>query len=78
MNWYMEEGRQAGDYGLIKTDYGYHLMYCSEIVPEWIAWTHSDLLSEAQSNIIADAVAEYPVTVDYEKIVLGVVNLSEE
>lgn len=78
VNWYMEEGRQIGDYGLIKTDYGYHLMYCSDITAEWIAWARSDLMDEASSGIISDAIEEYPMTVDYEKIVLGVVDLSDK
>ena len=76
VNWYMEEGRQVGDYGLIKTSYGYHIMYCSDIEAEWIAECRSALLQEEAGKIVEDATARYPMEVEYKKIVLGVVDLS--
>lgn len=37
LNWCFADGRKVGDYGIIKTDYGYHIMYMSKI-PETAEW----------------------------------------
>ncbi len=53
--WCFDENRKVGDYGLVRTDYGYHIMYfsgfeeywhalCRENVPYW----HTDLALNAQ------------------------------
>jgi hypothetical protein len=78
VNWYMDENRQIGDYGLIKTDYGYHLMYCSDIVAEWYAMAEMDLLDQVSADIIDDATDAYPICVDYRLIYLSVIDLSAE
>jgi hypothetical protein len=78
VNWYMDENRQIGDYGLIKTDYGYHLMYCSDIVAEWYAVAEMDLLDQVSADIIDDATDAYPICVDYRLIYLSVIDLSAE
>lgn len=31
LDWCFADGRKVGDYGIIKTDYGYHIMYMSKI-----------------------------------------------
>ena len=73
--WYMDENRQVGDYGLIKTSYGYHLMYCSAIEAKWIETCRQELLTEAYSEILQNAVEEYPIDVNFKNIALGVVDL---
>ncbi len=37
LDWCFADGRKVGDYGIIKTDYGYHIMYMSSIsdTTEW-------------------------------------------
>lgn len=37
LNWCFEQGRKVGDYGIVETDYGYHIMYMSKI-PETTIW----------------------------------------
>ena len=78
VNWYMDENRKEGDYGLIKTTYGYHIMYCSDIEAKWIAASRDGLLSDGSAEIISAAIEEYPMEVTYKKIVLGAVDLSNE
>ena len=75
VNWYMDENRQVGDYGLIKTSYGYHIMYCSGIEAKWIEDTRQQLLTDAYAEILKAAVEAYPIEVNYKKIVLGEVDL---
>lgn len=77
IDWYMDENRQAGDYGLLKTDYGYHVMYFSGSEAEWIRTSREGVISERMEQIITEAVKTYPMEVDYKKIALGVVNFGE-
>lgn len=76
VDWYMAEDRKVGDYGLIKTDYGYHIMYCSAIEGKWVEECRQGLLTDAYAEILEAAMKEYPMDVNYKKIVLGVVNMS--
>lgn len=75
--WYTAEDRKVGDYGLVKTDYGYHIMYCSAIEAKWVESCRKALLTDAYADILKAAVEEYPMDVNYKNIVLGVVDLSE-
>lgn len=75
-NWYLDESRQAGDYGLIKTTYGYHIMYYSGSEPGWVSQCRNLLRSEYSATVISTAAARYPITVAYEKILLGEVSLA--
>lgn len=77
-DWYLDESRKEGDYGLIKTEYGYHIMYFSGAEEEWVAASRDGILSEESARILAEATAKYPMTVKYKNIVLGVVDLSTE
>ena len=74
-NWYLEEGRQVGDYGLVQTEYGYHVMYFSGTEPVWSATAEADLLNERANAILPDCVARNPFTIDYSAIKLGYVAL---
>ena len=76
-DWYSDESRKIGDYGLIKTKQGYHIMYLSDMEPEWEVAARKGLLSEVSKEIVAQAKAQYPLEVTYKNIVLSVVDLEE-
>lgn len=73
--WYLDETRKPGDTGLVKSVYGYHVMYFSSSVPIWEYEIQTILLSEATTKFFEDAEKKYPMEVDYKKIVLGLVEL---
>ena len=75
-DWYLAEGRATGDYGLVKTSYGYHIMYFSGTEAQWISHCRDAVTDELTAKIITDAAEKYTLTVDYEKIVLGEVDLT--
>ncbi len=77
-DWYLEEDRKAGDYGLVKSDHGYHIMYFSASEDQWRAQCRTAILKEASNEIMETATKTYPLNVDYSKIVLGVVELKQE
>lgn len=76
--WYMNKDRKAGDYGLVKTEYGYHIMYFSAAEAEWIRTCREEILSDWSADLLKTATEKYPMDVKYKNIVLGVVDFSEE
>jgi hypothetical protein len=76
-DWYLDEARVKGDYGLVKTDYGYHIMYFSGAEEQWIVECRDGVLGEKATEILSNAVEAFPMEVDYKKIMLGNVDLSK-
>ena len=77
-DWYMDPVRQVGDYGLVKSEYGYHIMYYAGSELSWIFYTRQTMISETCNKAMEDARKAFPSEVDYSKISLGVVSLVEE
>ena len=77
-NWYLDESRVPGNSGLVKTTYGYHLMYFIGSEPAWPAYAEEDLLVELQEKLLDDVIAAHPITTDYSKILLANVVLVSE
>lgn len=75
-DWCFDESRVYGDYGLVQTNYGYHVMYFVGSTPVWKSYAENDLLSEKISAMIEEIVAKYPMTVDYSSILLGYVDMN--
>lgn len=75
--WYTAAGRQAGDYGLIKTKQGYHIMYLSSAELQWEAVSRQRLLKEGSDALVQQAKDTYPMEVHYKNIVLSVVDLND-
>ena len=75
-DWYLAEGRQSGDTGLVKSVYGYHIMYFSSSEPIWEFETKATMLAENTDNMLKEVEEKWPVDIDYSKIVLGFINLS--
>ncbi len=73
--WCFDEARQVGDYGIVKTDLGYHIMYFSGSRPIWVSYVESDLMGDRGMALINEATEKHPMTVEYEKISLGYVNM---
>lgn len=57
--WIFDESRVAGDSGLVKTPYGYHIMYFVSRKAQWIEDTRNYVISEKINNIIQEAMATY-------------------
>ena len=69
--WCFDQNRQSGDTGIVKTKYGYHLIYFIKSEEEWAAAATVNVLADKLSAIIEDAKAEWPMEVNYKKIVLA-------
>ena len=76
LNWCMDENRQIGDSGLVKTQFGYHIMYFSATEPIWYAASENGFRADTMNKRV-DAVAEsFKLETDYDKVQLCYVNLA--
>jgi len=73
--WCFDPERQVGDYGIVRTDLGFHIMYFSGTRTVWQDQIRSDMLNERGTALISSTTEKYPMTVDFSKIQLGNVNL---
>ena len=74
--WCFDESRQYGDYGIVKTTYGYHIMYFvgSDLV--WKLTAENDMMVEKGNEFLEGILAKYPAEIDYSAIALGNVDLA--
>lgn len=75
-DWCFDEVRVVGDYGLVKTTYGWHIMYFSGETYVWYATAEEDLLYERINTLMDEAIAKYALEVDYSALILGNVDLT--
>ncbi len=75
LNWSIDMSRKTGDTGIVKTQFGYHIMYFVEGEPYWMNMARTNLLSERTTEMINAAEEKWPIKVNYKKIVLAELEL---
>ena len=70
-DWCFDESRQVGDYGLVKTQFGYHVMYFGGSRLQWQYYAESQWKNEQINAMLTDLAEAHPMEVDYGKITLG-------
>lgn len=73
--WYLAEGRGSGDYTLVKSEYGYHILRVSRMEELWVYFCRSILTENAQVGIINEALTAFPAKINYENIGIATVTL---
>lgn len=74
-SWCFEEGRQPGDTDIVKTQFGYHIMYFVGSEEVWFTQTRSAYISDRSNQIVEDILAQFTIEINYKNIVLGNVAL---
>ena len=74
-DWCFDADRKTGDYGLVKTDYGYHVMYFVDSHSVWFTNAESDLLESISAAIVPELLEKYEMSCDFSSMVLGNVEL---
>ena len=69
--WCFDANRQYGDYGLVKTSYGYHVMYYVGSELMWKQYAENDWKNDQIGKLLDTIVESYPMEVTYENISLG-------
>lgn len=70
-DWCFDESRQEGDYGLVKTSYGYHIMYYVGGDEGWIRLCESGVRGEKASTLLEELTGGMTLEADYTAMVLG-------
>lgn len=73
--WIFDESRQPGDTGLVKTKFGYHIMFFCGGEDVWYRQARIMLMSEKTQAILTEYMEAHPMDVDYDAIALGYVEL---
>lgn len=74
--WCFDDSRKAGDTGLVKTTYGYHVMFYSDDEPLWIYECREAVRDEKIEEFVTAAVDAHELKADYEKMMLGHMDLA--
>jgi len=75
-DWCFDEKRQPGHNGIVKTTYGYHLMYFVGREPIWQNYTSQVILVEKARAMMDELAEKHPMEASYADMVLGHVNLA--
>ncbi len=75
-DWCFADGRKPGDYGIIRTKLGCHIMYFVGSNLKWQVYAKDSLKTELSNQFVAQNMEKYGVEVLYENIVLGSVDFS--
>lgn len=76
--WSFDSSRQAGETGLVKTDYGYHIMYYVDSHLIWRNAAMQDMLVEKGNEFLKSIVEEKSSEIDYSAIALGLVDFAKK
>lgn len=70
-DWCFDAARQVGDTGIVKTNYGYHVMYFSDSQTTWQKYARNDYMVENATAAAKEIAAKLPMTVQYSDILLA-------
>lgn len=70
-DWCFDEARQVGDYGLVKSTYGYHIMFFSGSEEGWIRLCTEGAKVDKAAALMDKMVEEAAIEINKDKIVLA-------
>lgn len=76
LNWTIDMNRQKGDTDIVKTEYGYHIMYYVEGEPYWPYVLESLMVDDRVTEKINAAGENIKLDVDYSKVVIAELKFS--
>lgn len=74
--WCFDSVRNPGDHGLVKTEFGYHVMYFVGSEPIWSTYCRLGIQNQEVQKIIKEYMDKLQWQVDFTKIVLDNIELS--
>ncbi len=75
-NWAIDPARVTGDTEIVKTVFGYHIMYFVSGEQNWLRSARVNLLSERTTEMIDNASQKWPMEVKYGKIAIPELKLT--
>ena len=75
-SWIFDESRKYGDTDLVKTEFGYHIMYFVKSEPGWVFYSRDGVIGEKAKAYLEGVVESYETKVDYSKITIAEIKLA--
>ena len=71
-DWCFDPARRVGDVGIVKTKFGYHVMYFSAVSEEiyWRTVAERDYLNEFSATIEDEIAAKYALTTNLDNVAI--------
>lgn len=69
--WCFDSIRQHGDYTIIRSAAGYHILFFSSATEGWQAEAEAGLIAQMYADLVSGAMKTYPMETDYSAIRLG-------
>lgn len=69
--WCFDASRKPGDVGIVKTIFGYHIMYFVQGEPMWPHYAQQDLIAMKENDFLMGVIEKYPMEVDYSAVCLA-------
>lgn len=69
--WCFDDTRQHGDYEIIRSAAGYHIVFFSARNADWYTDAENRLIQSLYNDLVSEAMAQYPIKTDYASIKLG-------
>ena len=76
LDWCMDESRVVGDTEVVKTEYGYHVMYYSFGEEGWIVCSRNGVRSEKMDKLMSSLNEACEAEINYKKLELVTVDLT--
>ena len=76
--WIFEEGREYGNHTMVKTVFGYHIMFFVGQEEAWVRYSRANYTSDIINTKMKQFAEKYSLATDYDKILIGQVNLLGE
>lgn len=67
-DWCFDETRAEGDYAIVQTTYGFHIMYFVGHSCQWKDVVADELAGESLNTMVEETTESYPVRFDYSKV----------
>lgn len=77
-DWCFDKSRQAGDHGLVKTQYGYHIMYFVDSYSGTHPVILSGITNEQMQDYLEGLIANCGEKVDYKQMLVPEIKMPEE
>lgn len=74
--WCFDASRKPGETGIVKTSYGYHVMYFVGANTVWQDQAKADILSQKAADFVDQALAKAEAKIDYGAVKLALVDMS--
>lgn len=75
--WCFDDSREVGHFGIVKTNYGYHIMYYVGSSYVWKEYAANDLIEERSTAFMNSVIEKYPLSVKYGEILLSSVDMAQ-